>query len=236
VLWKTFWPQKYKTDRIELWAPNENADEFRTFFREHMQKIIALRSAGEARQRRYVSKNNANVARLGLVRRLFPDAVFVIPVREPVSQARSLLRQHTRFLSLHKEDPFSRRYMGDLGHLEFGELHRPIAFPGMDAIVRRYSPTELDYWIGYWAKAFAHIRQNRDDVLFVSYERLCDRGPAGVREIARRLGFREDELHAAAGQDFHEPRQHAGAAEAKDPELLLEARALYDELAARSIV
>src|SRR5439155_5123580 len=77
VLWKTFWPQKYKNDRIELWAPNESADEFRDFFREHMQKIIALRSAGESRQRRYVSKNNANVARIGLLRRLFPDSIFV---------------------------------------------------------------------------------------------------------------------------------------------------------------
>ena len=236
ILWKTFWPEKYKDDRIELWSANEDADEFRDFFLEHMRKIIALRSTGEAAQRRYVSKNNANVARIGLLRRLFPDSLIVIPVRDPVGQARSLLRQHRRFLSLHKEDPFSKRYMGDLGHLEFGELHRPLAFPGMDAVMARYSPDELDYWIAYWTKAFTHILRFKDDVLCVSYERLCEKGTTGLRAITQRLGFKDEELRNAAPPEFHEPRENRGDAGASDRQLLEGARTLYDEFLARSIV
>ena len=235
ILWRTFWPDKYESNRILLWSVDEDANEFRAFFVEHMRKIIALRS-GDGPQRRYVSKNNANIARIGLLKRLFPDASIVIPIRDPVGQARSLLRQHTRFLSLHKEDPFSKRYMGDLGHLEFGELHRPIAFPGMEDVAARYSPDGLDYWIAYWTMAFRYIAQQREEVLFVSYERLCEKGASGVRAITHHLGFKDEELLATTPAEFHEPRENKGDVGSTDTRLVDEARVLHDELLQRSIV
>lgn len=236
ILWRTFWPEKFKDKQIELWQADEDADEFRAFFSEHMQKIIALRSNGEPQARRYVSKNNANVARISLLRRMFPDCHILIPVRDPVTQARSLLRQHTRFISRHKEDAFSKRYMADIGHLEFGELHRPIAFEGMDRIVEQHSPETLSYWIAYWTAAFKHIIRFKDEILFVSYERLCERGPDALREISGRLGLVCNEARLAETAAFHEPRDYAAESGGAEDGLLSRAYEMHRELLALSIV
>ena len=69
---------------------------------------------------RYVSKNNANVARLPLLTEMFPDCSLVIALRRPSAHAASLLRQHENFLRLHKEDPFTKACMRDIGHLRPG--------------------------------------------------------------------------------------------------------------------
>jgi hypothetical protein len=234
VLWRVSFPRKFGPDRIDLWSETEPVAEFRTQFVEHVQKIIALRSTG-GEPRRYVSKNNANIARLRLLRRLFPDAEIVVPIRHPVAHARSLLRQHVRFLSLHDSDPFSVRYMEDIGHLEFGRLHRPIFFAGMDEVMARYRPDQLDYWIAYWVRAFRHILEHADVVRFVSYERLCVRGAEGLREIAERIGLSYDPSPAES-TEFHEAREHKTMADAVDQELLREAEALHAELLALSVL
>src|SRR5262245_60954045 len=114
ILWRLFWPEKYKRDRIELWQAGDDADEFGKFFLTHIQKIINLRGDGHPDQSRYLSKNNANIARIPLLRRLFPNGLLVVPFRKPLDHARSLLNQHRRFLELHKVDSFSRRYMDDI--------------------------------------------------------------------------------------------------------------------------
>lgn len=236
VVWKAFWPEKYEADRIHLWAADEDATEFRDFFLDHMRKIIALRSGGDATPRRYVSKNNANIARVSLLKRMFPDAVIVVPIRDPIAQASSLRRQHRRFLALHKEDPFSKRYMSDIGHLEFGELHRPLAFPGMDQVKRQYSTDSLDYWIAYCSKAFAEVREHADEVMFLSYERLCETGTSGLRVLARAIGFDDASFAESKAADFHAPRETSEDRAAISTKVRDEAYAVYEDVLARSIL
>ena len=60
----------------------------------HFRKLMALRGSGSAR---YVSKNNANIARIPLIARLFPDAIILVPFRNPMDHAGSLLRTHLLF-------------------------------------------------------------------------------------------------------------------------------------------
>jgi hypothetical protein len=234
ILWRVAYPAKFRPDRIALWTDQDRVAEFRDRFVEHLQKVIALRS-GAGEQRRYVSKNNANVARIGVLKRLFPDAEIVVPIRHPVAHARSLLRQHVRFLAMHEQDPFALRYMEDIGHLEFGKLHRPIFFEGMDEVVGRYRTDQLDYWIAYWLRAFRHIVGHADAVRFVSYERLCARGAEGLREITARIGLSYDPSPAES-TEFHEAREHSAMADAADPVLLSEADDLHAELLALSAI
>ncbi len=47
ILWKAFWPKKYRSDRILPWSKQDRDAEFEAFYRSHMRKIIALRSAGK---------------------------------------------------------------------------------------------------------------------------------------------------------------------------------------------
>lgn len=236
VAWRAFWPEKFRGRSIALWPSDEENEDFERFFREHIQKIIAVRSQGQVGVKRYVSKNNHNIARVPFLRRIFSDGLIVVPFRNPVDQAASLLRQHLRFSAMHGQDSFSRRYMKDIGHLEFGELHRPIHFAGMDDILDRSDPCSLDYWIGYWVAAFTHILSHNDDVVLVSYEALCRGKAAALRALAERLECEDPSaLEAAAGR-LRPPREHGATGDVLDESLLDGAQALHDRLLDLSIV
>lgn len=232
VLWRASWPSKFTADGIDLWSDDEDAHEFRELLVSQMQRIIAARSNGSGQPRRYLSKNNANIARIGLLKRLFPDAILLVPFRSPIDQAGSLLRQHTRFLRLHREDGFARQYMDDIGHLEFGALHRPIRFDGMREARERYDPETIDYWLAYWIVAFTHVLRNRERITLVSYDELCQAGAAGVRTLAGCLEVPGEMLEGITSADLHEPRSHRPDTVPTDRALLDEAKALHQRLSA----
>ncbi len=236
VLWRAFWPKKFKGSTIQPWSEGESVRGFKEFFKTHIKKVIHVRSHGETNPTRYVSKNNANIARVGFLKRLFPNCHVVVPVRRPVDQALSLHRQHLRFLERHNLDAFSLTYMRDLGHLEFGKLHQPIGFPGMDGIMDRFSPDGLDYWVGYWRIAFQDLLDRAGEVTFVSYEDLCRGGPAGLGVLAEALGLDPVPLAEEAGDRLRAPKEYDVEAEALDSENLNEALEMYDRLAALSVV
>ncbi|RPF71067.1 sulfotransferase [Aurantiacibacter spongiae] len=109
---------------------------------------------------RYVSKNNANIARLPALAKAFPEARILIPLRHPIDQAHSLLRQHRRALASQASGGFTSAWPRDVGHFEFGLHHRPIGFAGMERIMADHSPDSLDYWLAYWIAAMRHISVN----------------------------------------------------------------------------
>jgi Sulfotransferase family len=231
VLWRTFWPEKYGRQRIALWSGTDGRSEARAFFHDHMKKIVALRRPGRLEDARYVSKNNANVGRLDLLPRLFPGAAVVVPVRQPIDQAASLLRQHRRFLAIHRDAPFVRRYMADIGHYEFGELHRPLAFPGTDAGLAQRDPLTIDYWLAYWIAAFEHVLARREAALIVPYERLCAAPVETLGSLCERLGLPEDGALPAAASRFGEaPPPNGESRRTADSTLRDHADDLYRQL------
>src|SRR3546814_17178309 len=52
--------------------------EFERFFRDHLRKLLWV-----LRRPRYLSKANYNVTRMAYLLKLFPDARFVLPLRDP---------------------------------------------------------------------------------------------------------------------------------------------------------
>jgi Sulfotransferase family len=173
VIWRTFWPAKYSKTGIERWSVEDDRPEAHAFLVEHMQKVIALRRSDRPKAGRYLSKNNGNIARLDLLRRMFPGAKVLLVVRRPLDHARSLLQQHRRFLEMHRQAPFVRRYMADIGHYEFGALHRPIQFPELASLTTHKDPLTLDYWLAYWIAAFESPIRDRGNLRIVSYEDTC---------------------------------------------------------------
>ncbi len=145
ILWRAFWPGKFSETGIDLWAADDRNAEADEFFSKHMAKIVALRCPEGVVGGRYISKNNANIARLDLIPVMFPDASILVPIRSPMAHAASLLRQHENFLEQHKTDDFTKRYMHDIGHLEFGDLHRLIQFPSLAERLAGVSAETLDY-------------------------------------------------------------------------------------------
>ena len=132
---------------------------------------------------RYVAKNNNNILRLPSLAAALPDAQFLVPLRDPLSHAASLLSQHERFLN---SDPFVRDYMTWLGHHEFGATHRPFLFEGPPP----GDPMTLDYWLHVWIAAYAALDRAEADttnICFVPYEALSA-DPAVWQAVARRIG------------------------------------------------
>lgn len=184
ILWQAFFPDHYKSDRIVLWRATDSAAGFTDFFRAHMRKLRHLGGGG-----RYLSKNNANIARLPLLARLFADAVFVIPFRNPADHIGSLMAQHRHFTKIHKSDPFALQYMKWLGHYEFGAALKPIAFGGPAA-----GPPEgegqADFWLRYWIAAYRHVLDTAPEgAVIIDYDRLCREPEAVLGTLADRLGL-----------------------------------------------
>jgi len=229
IIWRTFWPQKY-VETIALWGATDLDNDARKFFVDHMRKIIALRCIDRLQHGRYVSKNNANVARLELLNVMFPEARIVVPVRDPVEHAISLWRQHRNFLEMHAAEPFARRYMEDIGHYEFGELHRPIAFPRSAELLPGRVPREPDYWLAYWIAGFEYIAERRDRLVIVSYEALCMEGLPALTELSRVLGLAGRGALEQGAALLHPPPAPRGGEVDFDATLVERARTIHAEL------
>ena len=237
ALWRMFWPEHYKADRIIPWSPDERdaGGAFEPFIKAHIRKVLALRTGAAGR---YVSKNNVNIARSGKLARLFPGAVVLVMFRDPLAQAASLLRTHLTFERIHAEEPFSRRYMADIGHFDFGANLRPVDFDGWLAGGLDGEPgsaRSADFWLGYWCAAFEHVLASAGpNVALASYDACCARPAAALGRIAERAGIAPDALVAQAKR--FRPASGANAANlGASPALLARARGVHAELRNRAI-
>ena len=142
---------------------------------------LILRRTGRSR---YLSKNNNMLLRLASLAEAWPQATFLVPLRDPLQHAASLLRQHRRFLD---PDQFTRDYMTWLAHHEFGATHRPFMFgeaPTSD-------PSGLDYWLSIWIAAHLRIQdaaERHQNIVTVSHDRLCD-DPRIWAAVLERVGI-----------------------------------------------
>ena len=173
VFWRTFCNDDYILDNCL--KPHNVDDEIINKFRRYISLIIS--SAGDEGKHTYLSKNNNNILRLHSIQKAFPNALILVPFRDPIQQAMSLKRQHERFCERHYSDKFSFRYMRWLGHHEFGSTHKPFVFNGtMVKDIDRWSTEDIHYWINLWTHTYSYLLdQQTDNILFVSYENLCNK-------------------------------------------------------------
>ena len=232
VIWRAFWHGKYRPDGIDLWTADDANPQADAFLRDHFRKIVALRCGTRAAGGRYLSKNNANIARVDYLAASMPDATILVPLRRPLDHAASLLLQHRNFLGLHGRDRFAARYMADIGHYEFGELHRPILFPGFADASRGLSPDGIDYWLTYWIAAYRHLHSKRERLSFVSYDDLCASGEEGIARLCRRLGVDPEGRENELAREFRAPTAHGALAADAAPGLRAEALKLHTSLTA----
>lgn len=234
ILWLNFWPEHYQRTHTLPWSPQETRPEFVDFFTQHGRKLIAATNPGpdpDARPRRYLSKNNANIARLAWLARAFPEAKFVIPFRAPLQHAASLLRQHRRFLDIHQHDAFARHYMAGLGHFDFGANLRPIDFAGWTRDHAGAPATELAYWLRYWLAAYGSlVSQAGDRVRFVDFDALCAAPAAGLASLAHFLDLADRQRLVADSHQIHAPKPHRVDTSLAPPAVLSEAHALHARL------
>ena len=153
VFWKTFSHEEYE----------ELEDKFRIYVRNIIRKY---------KKERYLSKNNQNIKRVKLITSIFSNSRILIPFREPIQHAYSLLTQHKKFIDDSKNDKFIANYMKWIGHTEFGPHYIPLH--NKDLIFN--NGLEINHWIEQWyltyGDAFQSLKNNKN-VHFISYEKLC---------------------------------------------------------------
>ncbi|MEM1369507.1 MAG: sulfotransferase, partial [Cyanobacteria bacterium P01_H01_bin.15] len=204
VIWKTFWQRHYKDDRIIPWDIETNSD-FKDFTDSHFRKIIWLRRGHS--NARYVSKNNANIARIPLLKRLYPDSIIIIPFRDPYTHAASLLQQHLNFLDIHKQDSFASEYMAAIGHYDFGENLRPIDFDGWFDQRQTPDATSIAFWLEYWLASYQFLLKTATGhVSFLHYESLCANPEAGLSRLADTLQSQNPQAFLDQSNRLRPPR------------------------------
>ena len=153
VFWKTFSDEEYK----------ELEDKFRVYVGNIVQNY---------KKERYLSKNNQNIKRVERITSIFSNSKILIPFREPIQHAYSLLTQHEKFIEDAKNDKFISKYMKWIGHTEFGPNYIPIHNQNLNF----HNDLEINHWIEQWYLTYNNVFQllkNKKNVHFISYEKLC---------------------------------------------------------------
>jgi len=204
-IWQHFFSFVHDPGSVHLLDSTTSNPEFEHFFKEHIQKILMIREG-----RRYLSKGNYNIARLGYLARLFPDARFIVPVRHPLSHVRSLMTQHRRFVDYAASDPRIPAYLEAAGHYEFGPQRVPIRLEAAagDRILEAWrAGEEARGYARQWTMIYRHAREQAegplaDRVRIVRFEDL-GRDPAAALAALLDFAGLEDKtgaLASAAGE------------------------------------
>jgi hypothetical protein len=197
MLWMVFFPRCHDpTVSCVLDGRAENAA-FEHFYTSHLKKLLLAEGAT-----RYAAKANYHVARLGYLLRLFPDARFILPFREPVAHIASLVRQQEHFSKGERRQPRALAHMRRAGHFEFGLDRRPMNLGDTEQvrdIQWAWARGDLAGWARYWAMVQDYLADTlaasealRSACLVVKYETLCDDPVGTLGEVFRHCGLAID--------------------------------------------
>ena len=153
VFWKTF--------------AEENDYELEEKFRIYVGNILY-----KYKKERYLSKNNQNIKRVELINSIFSNSKILVPFRDPIQHAYSLLTQHKKFIEESKNDKFISKYMKWIGHTEFGPNYIPI----YNLNLNFQNDLEINHWIEQWYLTYSNSfksLKNKKNIYFISYEKLC---------------------------------------------------------------
>lgn len=219
VFWRTFCGSEYiKKDRlVPMEADAEAIEKFKEFV------SIVLKSEPE---KKYLSKNNNNILRLKSVSRAFPNAVIIVPFRDPVQQAYSLRTQHRKFVG--EEDSFTGKYMKWLAHHEFGVHHRPFVFH--ENVAGPIDTDDLNYWVQLWVNTYSYVLENLPSTaILLSYEMLCEESDQVWSQLSQLLNLPYDNSVISFSKAYRQIDEDISS------DLLQEAQQLYRKMSFKTI-
>jgi hypothetical protein len=195
ILWKHFFPASHDPTVRNVLNQYQRASDFDAFYTQTIRKLLLSRGA-----HRYLAKNNYNIARLDYLGSLFPDARFVIPVREPVHHIASLMKQHRLLSEEEKHDKRVLAYMRRSGHFEFGLDRRPLNLTSNDRTLKVQELWEnghdVEGWAKYWRDVHTYLANLLETnemlaqcTLVVSYEKLCGNPKENLARLYSHLGL-----------------------------------------------
>jgi hypothetical protein len=199
MIWLRFFQQLHDSSRCNVLDDGTQNPGFETFFKDHIRKLLLVRGRS-----RYVSKNNPCVTRMRYLRGIFPDARFLLYIRNPIDHAASVLKQDRLFADLALDDRRLVRMNRMTGFHEFGPNYVPVNV-GNDALTQeicrcRDQGRLVRARALQWASVFGFIiEQLKHDpelaraVCVVRYEDLCAKPGETIDRILAHTGL---SLHA----------------------------------------
>jgi hypothetical protein len=209
VVWMAFFDKLHDPSASAVLDAKTSNPRFESFYRDHIRKLLLLRDGT-----RYLAKGNYNVTRLGYLARLFADARFVVPVRDPLWHIASLMKQHKLFVSAEARDRRVLDHMRRSGHFEFGLDRRAIHVgngEANDAQTLWRAGEEVAGWAVHWANVYGHLAHTLEEsglassTLVVRYEDLCAEPAATLSAVLDHCELEDDGLAETAREQISPP-------------------------------
>ncbi len=206
VLWMNFFPSVHDARTNNVLDGTVRKDNFDLFYREHILKLLAIRDS-----KRYLAKGNYNVSRIRYILSLFPDAKFLIPVRDPVHHIASLAKQQALFMRASQEDPRVPLQLAMSGHFEFGpeRTHVNLGQPQVSQAINDSweQGREVEGWARYWAMTYRHIFDQMEEFpevrkacLLFRYEDYCAHSATVIDAILDHCELPHDMFNSARSE------------------------------------
>ncbi len=196
IIWMSFFDHLHDTDASNMLGDTVTNPDFERVLLQTIRKLIFRNGRGEGR---YLSKNNYCFSRISYLLKLFPDATFVIPFRNPVNHIFSLLKQNDLIMQAQKDSKRVQRYMDMHGHFEFGQNFRPLNLGGhvQTAEIEEYwqAGEYLQAYTMYWRYVHSymldHVFNNSNvsgNIMALDYDSLCHEPEAAIFKLANFCG------------------------------------------------
>ncbi len=193
IFWQTYCePNSRSTACYGLTEPSAQV---LSDFAEYRQIVVRSKEEpiSDHKTLRYLSKNNNNLTRLPSLLKERTAKILLV-YRDPIETAKSLLRQHQRFLVRQNEDGFALQYMGWLGHHEFGIDFKPFCFATRMQNTS-LKPDTIEYWLDYWNAVYLHVLdQKSEQILLAHHDSMRAEPEKFLTNILQRLELEADAL------------------------------------------
>jgi Sulfotransferase family len=193
IFWKIVGNEKYiLNDRLLI---NKLSSDILEEYKLYIDLILQKNYRGKSL--RYLSKNNNNILRFDSILHKFPNSQLIIPFRDPLQQALSLLNQHKHFCIIQQQDRFLVNYMNWIGHYEFGLGQKPFFLNNKEIFEEMLGcdKQDINYWLLTWLNYYSYVLENYSAkwILF-SHERFCEDPKSTMSGILNRLNIQSTNL------------------------------------------
>ena len=219
ILWEHFFPFIHDEQRYSVLDASTANPRFESFYRDHLRKLALVRGRS-----RYVSKAIMCVLRMQYLRKLFPDARFLLYVRNPFDHVASMIKQDRIWAEIERSDPRQIEIIELTGHHEFGpnQVMANVGDTELLADIRRqfdagdWARSRARYWAyvyGFVARQLTEDPQLREAACIVRYEDLCSDSPETIDRILAHTGLpaapfaqaREKYIKKLSFPDYYKP-------------------------------
>ncbi|MBV8724561.1 MAG: sulfotransferase [Candidatus Eremiobacteraeota bacterium] len=202
ILWEYFFPQVHDEGSYSVLDGSTSNPAFERFYSEHLRKLALVRGRD-----RYISKAIMCFTRMQYLSKMFPDAKFLLYMRNPFDHVASLIKQDKIWAEIERDDRRQIEIIELTGHHEFGpnQVMANLGRPEELAEIRRLfnEGKWAESRARYWAYAYEFVAKQLDAdpqlnnrVCVVRYEDLVEDSLATIDRILAHAELRPEPFAA----------------------------------------